>query len=297
MTNSDLPQSNQDRPLGQSSQTLKPGLYVVATPIGNLRDITLRALDVLEAADTVFAEDTRVAQKLLSAYGIKAKLERCDAHTEEKAAEKVGRLVAERKLVAFVSDAGTPAISDPGALLVAACRAKNIPVFPIPGANAAAAALSASGFTEPRFLFVGFLASKSAARRQELQELRNMAATLVLYEAPQRLEGLLEDILSMCGERKIAVARELTKLHEEFLSDDVSEVLEKIAGREIKGEVVVLVAPDAASVGEWTQEKIDTLLIDLMKKLSVKEAVAQVTAVTGLPRKEIYARALSLGKK
>ncbi len=276
---------------------MKPGLYVVATPIGNLRDITLRGLDVLAAAETVFAEDTRVTGKLLSAYGLKARLERCDAHTEAETVAKVEKIVGQKKIAALVSDAGTPGISDPGAWLVKNCREKGIPVFPIPGPSAALAALSGSGLTPPHFLFLGFLSPKMAARRQELLGFQAVVATLVMYEAPQRLADLLADIKAIYGDRHVVVARELTKLHEEFIHGSASEVSAQIEGREIKGEVVVLVAPDTTSVGEWTNENIDQLLINLMQQYSLKEAVAQVTAKTGHPRKKIYARALSLGTK
>lgn len=285
--------SSQDWRAGQSTQTLKPGLYVIATPLGNLRDITLRALDILAAADVIYCEDTRVTQKLCSAYGIKAALERSDEHTEMKRVVDIVRAIQEGKVIALVSDAGTPGISDPGMKIVAACRAQNMPVYPVPGASAAVAALSASGIVTDSFSFLGFLSTKSGVRRQDLQTWKNVPTTLIVYEAPQRVAALLQDIVVVMGQRRVIIAREITKLYERFYDGTPDALAELIDDDSFKGEVVVLIAPGAQEAKEID---LDGLLQEALAKTSLKEAVAQVTAATGLPRKTVYARALALGR-
>lgn len=279
---------------GQSGQTLKPGLYIVATPVGNLRDITLRALDVLAAAKAVYCEDTRVTQKLLGFYGLQKTLVRCDAHKEGKRASEIAARVASGEIVALVSDAGTPGISDPGALLVGECHALNVPVFPIPGASALTAALSVSGFAQTSFVFLGFLPPRSAARRQTLQTWSKSDAILALYEAPQRVEELLEDIEKMLGLRQIMIARELTKTFETLYRGTPDGLKQAAQDKKFKGEVVMLIAPSEQQDEGVNEEKILDALREALQKVSLREAVAQVTAQTGLPRKTIYALALTL---
>jgi 16S rRNA (cytidine1402-2'-O)-methyltransferase len=277
-----------------SGQSLKPGLYVVATPIGNLRDITLRALDILKAAAVIYCEDTRVTQKLLSFYGIQARLERCDEHKEAAQAKHIVDHIQKKDIVALVSDAGTPGISDPGAKVIAACREAGVNVYPIPGASAGIAALSASG-VEGGFLFLGFLPLKSGARRKILLQYKNIDATVVLYEAPQRVADVLTDIEAILGERHVTIAREVTKLHETFYTGTPRELISAIGHKDFKGEVVMLISSgETASL--WDDAKIDQELQKLLKKKPLKEAVADVTAQTGLPRKVVYARALALQK-
>lgn len=243
----------------------------------------------------IYCEDTRVTQKLCSAYGIKAQLERSDEHTEMKRVVEIIAAVQQGKIIALVSDAGTPGISDPGMKIVSACRAQNIPVFPVPGASAVVTALSGSGMVTDTFSFLGFLSTKTGVRRQDLHDWKEIRSTLILYEAPQRVEALLQDIALVMGQRQVVIARELTKLYERFYSGTPETLLQQIDNDDFRGEVVVLIAPSAGE--EKKEVDIDALLTEALKKVSLKEAVAQVTAETGLPRKTIYARALSLGRE
>lgn len=280
---------------GQSGQRVKPGLYIVATPIGNLRDITLRALDILFLADIVYCEDTRVAGRLLSAYSLSKKLERCDDYTEARRAAEIIAAIKEGKIIVYISDAGTPGISDPGTALAAACHAANVLVSPIPGPSAAIAAISAAGIEQTgHFLFLGFLPPKSGARRKVFQEQQNTQATLVLYDAPQRIAEMLEDVQAILGDREIIIAREITKLHEKFYRGTPSQLKESVSSDDFKGEVVVLIPPAQETENSWNDEKIDQELQKQLQTLSLKEAVAKVTAQSGLPRKTVYARALGL---
>ena len=277
-------------------QKLEAALYVVATPIGNLRDITLRALEVLAAADVVAAEDTRNSAHLLSQHGIPTnKLIAVHRHNEIGAAEKiVGRLHAGQS-VAFISDAGTPAVSDPGALLVQAVQAASLPVIPVPGASAVLAALSASGFAEPHFYFHGFLPNRSAARRSALQSLIDYPCTLAFYEAPHRI---VECVVDMCavfgGERRIVLAREMTKLFETIHScalRDAETWLKSDTDRQ-RGEFVLLVSGAVPRPGLST-ETLATLTL-LVGELPLKQAVQLAAKITGANRNELYQRALQI---
>ena len=219
---------------------LAPGLYVVATPIGNLRDITLRALDVMAAADVVLAEDTRVTGKLLSLYGLSAKLERYDEHGAERARPRILAALAQGKRVALVSDAGTPLVSDPGYRLVREAAQEGHPVFAIPGASALLAGLSVAGLPSDRFLFAGFPPPKSAARRTFLEELAGIRATLIFFEGGSRLAASLADMAAVLGDREAVVCRELTKLYEEVRRGTAAELVEwATAG--VKGEICIVV--------------------------------------------------------
>jgi len=277
-------------------QKLEPALYVVATPIGNLRDITLRALDVLRAADAVAAEDTRNTAHLLTHHGISAnRLMAVHQHNERGAAEKVVALLQAGQSVAFVSDAGTPAVSDPGALLVQAVRAAGLRVIPVPGANAAITALSAAGLAEPHFLFYGFLPNKSAARRTVLESLRNQAGTLVFYEAPHRIVECAADLCAVLGgERQIVLAREITKLFETIHAcplRDAGAWLESDSNQQ-RGEFVVLVSGAVPQQG-LPAEARHTLEI-LLDELPLKQAVQLATQISGASRNELYQLALQL---
>jgi 16S rRNA (cytidine1402-2'-O)-methyltransferase len=272
---------------------LAPGLYVVATPIGNLRDITLRALDVLAAADLVLAEDTRVAGKLLSAYGLSARLERYDEHGAERTRPRALAALAEGRRVALVSDAGTPLISDPGYKLVREAAAAGHPVFPIPGASALLAALSTAGLPTDRFLFAGFPPPKSAARRTFLEELAGVRATLVFYEGGSRLAASLADMAAVLGgEREACVCRELTKLYETVVRGPLSDLAADPQFAEPKGELVVLVGP-----GRETQASAadaDAALADALTRLKPADAAAEVAKALGLSRRDLYRRAMEL---
>ena len=275
-------------------QKLENALYVVATPIGNLRDITLRALDVLTAADVVAAEDTRNTAYLLTHHAISAKrMMAVHQHNERSSAEKIIAVLQTGQSVAFVSDAGTPAVSDPGALLVQAVRAAGLRVIPIPGPSAVVAALSASGLAQPHFLFYGFLPNKSAARRTALQSLSDQTGTLVFYEAPHRIVECVEDLCEVLeGERKIVLAREVTKLFETIHSCALSEAGAWLLSdsNQQRGEFVVLVSGAEPQEGLST-ETLATLTL-LLAELPLKQAVQLAAKISGANRNELYERAL-----
>ncbi|TXT21014.1 MAG: 16S rRNA (cytidine1402-2'-O)-methyltransferase [Gallionellaceae bacterium] len=277
-------------------QKLECALYVVATPIGNLRDTSLRALDVLASADAVAAEDTRNTLHLLNHYGLAAnRLLALHQHNERGAAERIVALLAQGLSVALVSDAGTPAISDPGALLVEAVRAAGHRVIPVPGANAALAALSASGLAVPHFLFYGFLPSKPSARRRELQPLVALPYTLVFYEAPHRILECVADLLeAFGGERQIVLARELTKLFEHIhlcsLADASGWLNADPNNR--RGEFVLLVSGAAQPEGDGGEA--GRILAILLQELPLKQAVQLAAKITGAGKNELYQQALQL---
>jgi 16S rRNA (cytidine1402-2'-O)-methyltransferase len=271
---------------------LAPGLYLVATPIGNLRDITLRALDVLAAADLVLAEDTRVSAKLLGAYGISKRLERYDEHAAARATPKIMAALAGGARVALISDAGTPLVSDPGYRLALEAIAAGAAVFPIPGPSAALAALSVAGLPTDRFLFAGFAPPKSAARRAFLQDLKAVRATLVLFEGASRLGASLADMAHVFGPRPAAVARELTKLHETVKRGDLASLAADVSLAAPKGEVVVVIGPPADVAAEPADA--DAALTEALVRLSPADAAREVADALGLPRRELYRRALAL---
>jgi 16S rRNA (cytidine1402-2'-O)-methyltransferase len=278
-------------------QKLECALYVVATPIGNLRDISLRALDVLTSADTIAAEDTRNTSHLLSHYSISAnRLLALHQHNERGAAEKVIVLLQQGQAVALVTDAGTPAVSDPGALLVAAVLAAGFRVIPIPGASAAVAALSASGLTAPHFLFYGFLPNKSGARRTVLQELIEHPYTLVFYEAPHRILESVADLQAVFGdEREIVLAREVTKLFESIHRCKLGEAMAWLNSdaNNQRGEFVLLVE-SAQSKPDGLGSEVEKTLALLLEELPLKQAVQLAVKITGGNKNELYQRALEL---
>lgn len=270
---------------------VQPGLYLVATPIGHLSDISLRALAVLSQADLVACEDTRVTSKLLGAFGIKKALVTYHDHNANVASKKIVEHIQAGKVVALVSDAGTPLISDPGFTLVGECIANDLYVTSIPGASAAITALTISGLPTDKFVFVGFLSQKSTARRKELSEIAHYPATLVLYEAPHRILSLLEDIQSDFGDRKVVVCRELTKKFEEVQRGSASDVLSKMVVTDPKGEFVVLI--EGAKSKTHDEISDDEILIAL-KTMKTKEASTYFAEKYGVSQKEIYSRILSL---
>jgi 16S rRNA (cytidine1402-2'-O)-methyltransferase len=276
---------------------LECALYVVATPIGNLRDITLRALDVLTAADTIAAEDTRNTAHLLTHYGISAqRMMAIHQHNERSAAEKVIQLLQSNQSVAIVSDAGTPAVSDPGAVLVAAVLAAGFRVIPIPGANAAVSALSASGLTAPHFLFYGFLPNKSGARRSVLESLLQRPENLVFYEAPHRILECVSDLQNVFGDqREVVLARELTKLFENIHRCRLGDALAWLTAdsNHQRGEFVVLLA-GAENASSNSAIEIDKTLAVLLAELPLKQAVQLAVKMTGGHKNELYQRALEL---
>ncbi len=271
-------------------------LYVVATPIGNLSDITFRAIEVLSAADTIAAEDTRNTKYLLQHHGINdARLLALHQHNERGAAEKVVALLGQGLSVALVTDAGTPAVSDPGAILVEAVRAAGFRVIPIPGASAVVTALSASGLSAPHFLFYGFLPNKSSARCSALQTLVEHPYTLVFYEAPHRILDCAKDLLDVFGgEREIVFAREITKLFESIHRCKLSEALDWLNSdpNNLRGEFVLLVS--AATPNEGLDVETEKTLSLLLEELPLKQAVQLAVKITGGNKNELYERALAL---
>ena len=273
-------------------------LYVVATPIGNLADISLRALEVLKQVDVIAAEDTRVTSHLLKHYGIGTRLFALHEHNERRAAQKLIDLLAAGKSVALVSDAGTPAISDPGALAVAAVREAGYTVIAVPGANAALCALAAAGSPTPHFLFYGFLPQQSSARKRELEALKVQPYLLVFYEAPHRVVACIDDVLAVFGAaRRLTIARELTKLFESIHSCALGEAPAWFAGdaNRIRGEFVLLVEPAAAVEGDEHEAAVRVLEI-LLRELPLKQAVQLAVEISGGARNTLYKRALELKK-
>jgi 16S rRNA (cytidine1402-2'-O)-methyltransferase len=278
-----------------SDRPLAPGLYLVGTPIGNLGDITLRAIRVLRSADRIACEDTRQTQKLLNHYGITTPTISCHEHNE---AERVPEFIAAMQQggrIAVVSDAGMPGISDPGMHLAAAAIKEGITVYPIPGANAALNALVASGLNTERFLYAGFLPAKAGARRAELERLAESVeekTTLVFYEAPHRILETLGDVQAVWGEScRVVVARELTKLHEEFLRGSVAEVKANLAARDrIRGEITFLVETRSIAQGEGASGSISDRIAELQKSedLDEKDALKRIARERGLSKSDVY---------
>ena len=272
-----------------------PGLYLVATPIGNLGDVTLRALEILAAADVIACEDTRVTRRLTERYGITAPLTPYHEHNATQVRPKLLARLRDGATVALVSDAGTPLISDPGYKLALAARAAGHPVTALPGPSAVLAALSVAGLPTDRFFFEGFLPPKQSARRKRIAALANIPATLVLFESGSRIAATLADLAKAFGRRDAAICRELTKLHEEVKRGDLETLTHDYSvGGETRGEFVIVVAPPHE---DEKPEDVDGLLRQALQRVSVKEAVGEVAAATGRPRREIYQRALELAKE
>jgi 16S rRNA (cytidine1402-2'-O)-methyltransferase len=290
-----------EAPMAVDDQPLAPGLYIVATPIGNLSDITLRALDVLRRVDRIACEDTRQTQKLLNHFAIATPAISCHEHNErERAADLIEALKAGSR-IALVSDAGTPAVSDPGNWLVAQAIAAGVPVIPIPGANAAICALVASGLPSAEFQFVGFLPEKAGARRTRLENLQAeieaaaTARTLVFYEAPHRILLTLADLESVWGpELSIVVARELTKIHEEFLRGTVAEARRELAARDqVRGEITLLVEArprSGSSAGAESRESVAAAVARIQAEAGVdeKEALKRLARERGQSKSDLY---------
>lgn len=277
---------------------LAPGLYLVATPIGSARDITLRALDILGAADVLAAEDTRTLRHLMEIHGIPLNgrpLVPLHDHNEGAASPRLLRAIAEGKSVAYASEAGTPLVSDPGFVLARAAVAEGLPVTAAPGASAVLAALCVAGLPTDRFLFAGFPPAARSARLRFLEELRPVQATLVLYESPKRLAALLADLAETLGPaRQAAICRELTKRFEEVRRGTLGDLAESYAGEAVKGEVVVLIdraGAETADSADW-----QAALLRALDTLSVKDAAAMVAEAYDLPRREVYQVALEKAK-
>ena len=273
---------------------LAPGLHIVATPIGNMRDITLRALDVLQAADLIACEDTRVFAKLATHYGISAPTVSYSDATQDKSEPRLVRALAAGKSVALVSDAGMPLISDPGYRLVRAAVEAGHPVTSAPGPSAVPMALALSGLPTDRFFFAGFLPARGTERRRAIGEVASVPSTLVFFEAPHRLPEALADLVELLGDRPAAVARELTKLFEEVRRGSLGKLAAQYAKHpDVKGEIVIVIGAPSADT-ECSANTIDDALREAMAGASVKDAAAEVAARYGLKRRDVYARALEL---
>jgi len=274
---------------------LSPGLYVVATPIGNARDVTMRALDVLAGADLIAAEDTRVTAKLLAIFAISRPLTAYNDHNGPRERPRLLAKLKEGARIALVSDAGTPLVSDPGFKLVREALAEGIAVQVLPGASAPLAALTLSGLPSDRFLFAGFLPAKSAERRTTLAELKGVRTTLVFFESPQRLAESLADFAAVLGPRPAAVTRELTKLHEEVRRGDLEELARHYASVDPpRGEITLVIGPPAEAATDFS--RVDAALDMALQHMPVRAAVDLVSAMLEAPRREVYAHALAKKK-
>ena len=271
------------------------GLYLVATPIGNLGDITLRALETLAGVDVIACEDTRITRRLLERFSISASLIQYHEHNAAVARPKILEKLAQGASIALVSDAGTPLISDPGFKLVREVSAAGFSVTALPGPSSVLAALSVAALPTDRFFFEGFLPSKQTARRARLAELARIDATLVMFESGARVQDSLHDLAAIMGDRDAAICREMTKLHEEVRRATVSELAAMADDLETRGEFVLVIAPPAADAG-ISEDALDALLRASLARGSVKDAVAHAVEISGRPRREIYARALELAK-
>ena len=284
--------------LQTEAEPIAAGLHVVATPIGNLRDISLRALSTLSAADLILAEDTRVTRVLLAHYGITTPLWAYHEHHAAEMRPKVMALLEKGQALALVSDAGTPLVSDPGYKLVEGAIESGFAVTAIPGASAVLTALVVAGLPTDRFFFEGFLPNKSSARQTRLSELASIPGTLVFFESPHRLQAMLTDAAHILGNRQAAVARELTKFFETVRRGSLTELA---AGYENeptpKGEIVVLIGPPSDEQKPDNEAAVDQLLIQRMAQRSLKDAASLVAEETGIPRRIVYARAIALARQ
>lgn len=269
---------------------LRPGLHIVATPIGNLGDLSPRAADTLRRADRVLAEDSRVTAKLLSHIGAKAPMIRYDDHSSDRDRQAIVARLGD-EAIALVSDAGTPLISDPGYKLVRAARAAGHAIHTVPGASAAIAALTLAGLPTDRFLFIGFLPAKAKARADAILEVAGIRATLVFYESGPRLAGALAALGDGLGDREAAVVREITKLHEECVTGTLEMLAERFAAVPTKGEIVVVVGPPLEAA-QASDEALDAALDEALQRLTPSRAAAEVADRLKVPRKRAYARAL-----
>ena len=274
-----------------------PGLYLVATPIGHLGDITLRALETLAGVDIVACEDTRITRRLTERYAIAAELKPYHEHNAALARPKILERLGQGASIALVSDAGTPLISDPGFKLVREVCAAGHPVIAVPGPSSVLSALSVAALPTDRFFFEGFLPAREHARRTRLTELAGIDATLVMFESGNRVQDTLADLAEIMGGRDAAICRELTKLHEEVKRAPISELAEAAGSLETRGEFVLVIGPPPADAQVMAESELDELLRTSLQRDSVKDAVAHAVELSGRPRRAVYARALELAKE
>lgn len=294
----DKQQAKPETNLRDEASKLPPGLYLVATPIGNLGDITLRALETLRGCDVIMCEDRRATARLLQHYGVATPTQSYHDHSTASVRTAIIERLRDGARIALVSDAGTPLISDPGYKLVRMAVAEGLHVSALPGACAPVMALSLSGLPTDRFFFAGFLPPRQAARKAQLRQLAAVPGTLIFFESPRRLAACLADMAGIFGDRPAAVARELSKFFEEVVRGSLSELAQRYgADGPPKGEIVILIdSPEAVpgQTGDMPESDLDSRLQAELSRYRLKEAVARVTADTGLPRKQVYARALAL---
>ncbi|MFA7307866.1 MAG: 16S rRNA (cytidine(1402)-2'-O)-methyltransferase [Hyphomicrobium sp.] len=270
-----------------AADPLTSGIYLVATPIGNLADITLRALAVLSRADVVYCEDTRHSAKLLQHYSIAAKTLPLHEHNEDREIERVLSEAEAGKRIAIISDAGTPLLSDPGFRLVRTAASRNIPVISIPGPSAVLTALTTSGLPTDAFFFSGFLPPKQAARRTRLAEIAQIPGSLIIFEAPHRVEDALADMADVLGNRAAVVARELTKLHETMTRGTLRALADQFAGSTLKGEIVIVVGPPEPQA--VSDDAISVRLDEVLGEMSLKDAAKTIAGELGVPKSRVYA--------
>ncbi|NVK18763.1 MAG: 16S rRNA (cytidine(1402)-2'-O)-methyltransferase [Methylocystaceae bacterium] len=281
----------------QQASKVNAGLYIVATPIGNAQDITLRALNLLKVANTILCEDTRVTSKLLMIHGLSRK--QCIAyheHNADKMRPKVIEKIQAGEVVVLVSDAGTPLINDPGYKLVRDCANMNLPYTTAPGASSVISAMVLSGLPSDRFLYLGFLPNKSGQRKKTLEDIKSVRATLITLESPRRVAACLNDMAEVLGNREAAVTREITKKFEEVRRAPLPKLAEMYKEEDVRGEVVLVIGPPDETGEETTAEDLDALLENALARLSVRDAVAEVVGATGLKKRAVYNRALELSK-
>ena len=274
-----------------------PGLYLVATPIGHLGDITLRALETLAGVDIIACEDTRITRRLTERYAIAAELKPYHEHNAALARPKILERLGQGASIALVSDAGTPLISDPGFKLVREVCAAGHPVIAVPGPSSVLSALSVAALPTDRFFFEGFLPAREHARRTRLTELAGIDATLVMFESGNRVQDTLADLADIMGGRDAAICRELTKLHEEVKRAPIAELAEAAGSLETRGEFVLVIGPPPADAQVMAEGELDELLRTSLQRDSVKDAVAHAVELSGRPRRAVYARALELAKE
>jgi 16S rRNA (cytidine1402-2'-O)-methyltransferase len=276
------------------AEKLAPGLYLTATPIGHLGDVTLRALSTMAAVDILLCEDTRTTAKLLERYGIRTRLMAYHEHNAAKVRPAILRALGEGQAIALVSDAGMPLVSDPGYRLVADCVANEIPVTAVPGASAVLTALALSGLPTDRFAFLGFLPTKSGERKKLLAEFVSVKSTLIAFESPHRIVDALADVASTLGDRRIAVTRELTKLHEEVLRGTAIEVHDILSTRpSVKGEITLVIAPPEQNALRASDEDIQAAIEEALKSMPAAKAASDVAKRFNLAKKDVYTRILA----
>ncbi|GAO97923.1 ribosomal RNA small subunit methyltransferase I [Caedimonas varicaedens] len=276
---------------------LQAGIYIVATPLGNLKDITVRALEILHSVDLILCEDTRVSRTLLMHYSVSAPLKALHDYNESKMIPSLLVQVQEGKRLALISDAGTPLISDPGYKLVRAALTAGLFITGLPGPSAVINALVLSGLPTHRFFFAGFLPAKSASRVKDLDNLKKIPGTLIFYESPQRFKETLQDLQHGFSMREIVVVREMTKKFEEIIRGSLKEVTDHFQESQPRGEIVLLVAPPSEEENLWDDETLEKGLRTALKTLSLKDAVQEISLFSGISRKHIYEKALKIQEK